>query len=244
MAPGLYIKDMEGRAPDWAEIFQVKRKHKKAGRRDLIDYLVCNDEATLQWIVNLGCIDINPWTSRTNSDEQPDFIIIDLDPSDDDFQKAIATAKAAKRFFDKHNIIALPKTSGKTGIHLFLPCKGFNFPQARAIAENICRQIHLLIPDITTTNVTIEQRGNKLYLDPNQNDYADTVACAYSVRPYKLPMVSTPLEWKEINSKLDPQKFTIDSIAKRAKSKGDLFKDVLLEKNRMANAKVLKKFLV
>jgi bifunctional non-homologous end joining protein LigD len=243
MAPGLYIKDMEGRAPEWAEVFQVKRKHKKPGRRDLIDYLVCNDEATLQWVVNLGCIDINPWTSRTNSDGQPDFIIIDLDPSDDDFSKAIETAKAARSFFNKHKIMGFPKTSGKTGIHLFLPCTGFDFPKARAIAEKICHEIHLLVPEITTTNVTIEQRGNKLYIDPNQNDYADTVASAYSVRPYKLPTVSTPLEWKEINNRLDPKKFTIDTVIKRLKTKGDLFKNVLLEKNRVANAKVLKKFL-
>lgn len=243
MAPGLYIKDMEGRAPDWAEIFTVKRKHKKAGRRDQIDYLVCNEEASLQWIVNLGCIDINPWTSRTSNDGEPDFIIVDLDPSDDDFSKAIETAKAAKKFFDQHKIIAFPKTSGKTGIHLFLPCSGFDFAQARAIAENICSEIHALVPEITTTHVSIEQRGNKLYIDPNQNDYADTVASAYSVRPYKLPMVSTPLEWKEINAKLDPKKFTIETVLKRIEKKGDLFAGALEERNRKKNLTVLRGFL-
>jgi bifunctional non-homologous end joining protein LigD len=243
MAQGLYIKDMEGRAPGWAKLFTVKRKHKKQGKREQIDYLVCNEEATLQWIVNLGCIDINPWTSRTNHDEEPDFIIIDLDPSDDDFNKAIETAKAAKKFFDKHKIIAFPKTSGKTGIHLFLPCSGFDFAQARTIAENICSEIHALVPEITTTNVTVDQRGSKLYLDPNQNDYADTVACAYSVRPYKLPMVSTPLEWKEINSKLDPGKFTIDTVLRRIEKKGDLFAGTLEERNRKKNLTVLRGFL-
>jgi bifunctional non-homologous end joining protein LigD len=242
-APGLYIKDMEGRQPEWAEIFSVKRKHKKAGRRDIIDYLVCNDEATLQYVINLGCIDINPWTSTTGNDEEPDFIIIDLDPSDDDFTKAIETAKAAKQFFDSKKIKAFPKTSGKTGIHLFLPCMKFNFPEARSIAENICASIQKMVPAITTTNITIEQRGNKLYIDPNQNDYADTVASAYSVRPYKLPTVSTPLEWKEINSRLDPQKFTMDAVLKRVKTKGDLFAGVLLEKNRKANLPALKKLL-
>jgi bifunctional non-homologous end joining protein LigD len=243
MAPGLYIKDMEGRQPGWAQIFSVKRKHRKAGRRDMIDYLVCNDEATLQYVVNLGCIDINPWTSQTNSDEQPDFIIIDLDPSDDDFKKAIETARAAKSFFDSRKIIAFPKTSGKTGIHLFIPCNGFNFPQARSIAENICSSIHQLVPSITTTNVTIDQRGTKLYIDPNQNDYADTVASVYSVRPYKYPAVSTPLEWKEINARLDPRKFTMDAVLKRIKLKGDIFRGVLLLKNQKANAKALRELL-
>jgi bifunctional non-homologous end joining protein LigD len=243
MAPGMYIKDMEGRQPAWAEIFAVKRKHKKQGRRDVIDYLVCNDEAALQYVVNLGCIDINPWTSRTNNDGHPDFIIIDLDPSDDDFTKAIETARAAKDFFDGKKLKAFPKTSGKTGIHLFLPCSGFDFPQARALAEIICTEIHQLDPSVTTTNVSIDQRGTKLYLDPNQNDYADTVASVYSVRPYKYPTVSTPLEWKEINGKPDPRKFTMEAVLKRIKSKGDLFAPVLLERNRQVNNRVLRKML-
>ncbi|MFL5810730.1 MAG: DNA ligase D, partial [Flavisolibacter sp.] len=166
-APGLYIKDMEGRQPGWAEIFTVPRKHKTKGKRDTIDYLVCNDEATLQYIINLGCIDINPWTSRTVSPEHPDFIIVDLDPSDDDFTKAIEAANAARQVFEKHRVNAFPKTSGKTGVHLYLPCSGFSFGQARTIAENICEEVHKLVPSITTTDVSINNRGNKLYLDPN-----------------------------------------------------------------------------
>ena len=83
LAPGIYIKDMEGREPEWAKIFSVPRKHEKKGKRNVIDYLVCNDEATLQYIVNLGCIDINPWTSTTKSPQHPDYVVIDLDPTDE-----------------------------------------------------------------------------------------------------------------------------------------------------------------
>jgi bifunctional non-homologous end joining protein LigD len=242
-APGFYIKDMEGRQPEWAEVFTVNRKHKKKGRRDQIDYLVCQDEATLQYIINLGCIDVNPWTSRISTPEEPDYIIIDLDPSDDDFSKAIDTALAAKEFFDEHKLIAFPKTSGKTGIHIYLPCEGFSFTQARTIAEQICDGIHHLVPGISTTSVSINSRGNKLYLDPNQNDYADTVAAPYSMRPYKVPGISTPLEWREVRKGLDPSSFTIDTVLTRLKKKGDLFKGALLEKNRVANAKKLLKFM-
>lgn len=242
-APGLYIKDMEGRQPDWADIFTTARKHKKKGKRNIIDYLVCNNEATLLYMVNLGCIDINPWTSRTNNYQQPDFVIIDLDPSDDDFKKAVETAKAAKQFFDANQLKAFPKTSGKTGIHLYVPCIGFSFPEARKIAEHICREVNLLVPDITTTEVTISKRGSKLYIDPNQNDEADTVAAPYSVRPYHHPSVSTPVEWKEINDKLDPLQFDIKSIFKRLEKKGDLFQKVGDKKIAIANSKVLKRFL-
>jgi bifunctional non-homologous end joining protein LigD len=205
--------------------------------------LICNDEATLQYLVNLGCIDINPWTSRISSPDTPDFIIIDLDPSDEDFTKAIEVAKTAKKIFDKNKILAFPKTSGKTGIHLYLPCNEFNFVEARIIAGTICNAIHELIPLITTTDVGINNRGNKLYLDPNQNDFADTVAAPYSVRPFYRPTVSTPLEWKEINSKLDPGKFTTSTILDRLKKKGDLFKNVLDKKIADSNNRQLKNFL-
>jgi bifunctional non-homologous end joining protein LigD len=214
-APGMYIKDMEGREPECAAIFSDTRKHKKPGKRDVIDYLVCNNEATLLYMVNLGCIDINPWTSHISSPTEPDYIIIDLDPSDNDFKKAITAAEATKQILDEAALKAFVKTSGKTGIHIYIPCSGFSFPAARTIAENICLEIHNLLPKITTTTISVSARGNKLYLDPNQNDYADTVAAPYAARPYHIPTVSTPLEWKEVTAKLDPSSFTIATILNR-----------------------------
>jgi bifunctional non-homologous end joining protein LigD len=242
-APGLYIKDMEGRQPEHAELYTTPRKHKKAGKRDVIDYLVCNNTATLLYLVDLGCIDINPWTSTTDNALHPTFIVIDLDPSDEDFTKAIETAKAAKQFFDELKLKAFLKTSGKTGLHLFLPCSAFTFPQARKIAEAICNGIHSLVADITTTTLTVADRGNKLYVDPNQNDYADTVAAAYSVRPYKHPQVSAPINWTELKRSLVPDDFTIANIHARLEKKGDLFIGSLDKKNSIQNDKVLKTFL-
>jgi bifunctional non-homologous end joining protein LigD len=240
-APGFYIKDMEGHEPDYLDIFSDQRRHKKKGRRDQIDYAVCNNEAALLYLINLGNIDLNPWSSRLTSIQEPDFISIDLDPSDEDFGKAIKTAQAAKKVFDQYKLQSLIKTSGKTGIHLFLPCQGFTFPQARTLAQKLCRQIADEVPDIATTEVTIEHRGSKLFVDPSQNDYADTLAAAYSVRPYKHPTVSTPLDWKEVKDKLDPGKFTMDTLPERLEKKGDLFKDLLDEKIRTANTKALLK---
>ncbi len=242
-APGLYIKDMQGKQPAWAKVFSTKRKHAKKGKRNIIDYLVCNDEATLLYMINLGCIDVNPWTSRIDNYLEPDFIIIDLDPSDDDFKKVIETTLAAKKVFDHLKIKVFVKTSGKTGMHLYIPCEKFTFPQARDIAEEICKRINQLLPDITTTEITVSKRGHKLYIDPNQNDEADTVAAPYSVRPAPQPTVSTPLEWKEVNKKLDPKKFDINSISDRLKNKGDLFTGVMNEKIRKKNSSILKKLL-
>jgi bifunctional non-homologous end joining protein LigD len=241
-APGFYIKDMEGREPECASIFTVDRKHKAAGKRAKIDYLVANNEATLLYMINLGCIDINPWTSRVSAPHNPDYIIIDLDPSDEEFKKAIETAIAAKEFFDSKKLRAFIKTSGKTGMHLYLPCRDFDFRQARAIAENICNAIHELVPEFTTTAVNISSRGNKLYIDPNQNDFADTVAAPYAARPFHHPSVSTPLDWKEVKLSLDPLQFDIQTIVARIRKKGDLFGDVMDKKIAVANSKVLKTF--
>jgi bifunctional non-homologous end joining protein LigD len=234
---------MEGRQPDCADIFTSKRKHPKKGKRNVIDYLVCNNTPTLVYLINLGCIDINPWTSTTDNYLQPDFIIIDLDPSDEDFKKVIETALAAKKIFDKLKIKVFPKTSGKTGMHLYIPCEGFTFPEARTIAVNICKKINEEVPDISTVENTISKRGDKLFIDYNQNDEADTVAAPYSVRPTNEPTVSTPLEWKEISHKLDTKKFDIHTIPARIQKKGDLFKEVMDEKIRRKNSGILKRFL-
>jgi bifunctional non-homologous end joining protein LigD len=238
-APGLYIKDMEGRQPQYAEIFSTKRKHPKKGKRDMIDYIVCNNLATLIYLVDLGCIDLNPWTSRTQRYLTPDFVNVDLDPSDNDFGKAVTVAQAAKEVFDKYKLISFPKTSGKTGIHLFIPCQGFTFPQARKLSQYLCFEIQQLVPTISTTEVSVSKRGDKLFVDPSQNDEADTLACVYSVRPNQVPTVSTPLQWSEISDSLHPTNFTISTIFERLEKKGDLFKDLFEPTFIKKNTKIL-----
>jgi bifunctional non-homologous end joining protein LigD len=197
-------------------------------------------------MVNLGCIDINPWNSRIQAPERPDYMAIDLDPTVKDtsekfFDKLIDTALAAKAFCDKHKIKAFAKTSGKTGIHFYIPCADITFVQSRSIAEHICRQIADSVPASATFANSINSRADKVYVDPSQNDYADKLAAPYSVRPYHIPTISTPLEWKEINRRLDPAKFTIHNIPQRIQKKGDLFIGILDAKIAAGNRKVLHK---
>jgi bifunctional non-homologous end joining protein LigD len=239
----MYIKDREGHQPPCAELFTIVRRHKVKGKRDQIDYLVCQDEATLLYAVNLGCIDINPWTARIGSPFSPDFVIIDLDPSDNDFSKAIAAAKATKSVLDRYKLKGYVKTSGKTGIHIYIPVLDFTFAEARQAATFLCEEIHKLVPGITTTEISVNKRGNLLYLDPNQNDQADTVAAPYSVRPAPIPTVSTPLDWREITPKLDPSAFNMATILKRLENKGDLFAEAISGKHNQQNSKKLKALL-
>jgi len=243
---GFYIKDMEGRQPDCADIFIDKRRHEASGKRNQIDYLVCNNEATLLWMINIGCIDINPWNSTIYHPEQPDFIAIDLDPSETEKRKTdpaklLETAMAAKEYCDARKLKAFAKTSGKTGMHFFIPCSGFTSAEARKLAETICAGIEALSPTTSTTANSISSRAGKVYVDPSQNDYADTLAAVYSVRPWHLPTVSTPLDWKEINMKLDPHFFTIFNTVERIRKKGDLFSGLVNKKWAIINNKILHK---
>ena len=147
---------MEGRQPDCAMIYSDERRHKIAGKRNVIDYLVCNNKATLLWMINIGCIDVNPWNSRITSAEQPDYIVIDLDPSEEQsseqgLNRLRETASAANAYCKKKNLQPFIKTSGKSGVHLLIPCRGFTYSVARSFAEHICSEIHLLVPSISTT---------------------------------------------------------------------------------------------
>jgi bifunctional non-homologous end joining protein LigD len=241
---GFYIKDMEGNQPAWAEVFNDKRKHKEPGRRDEIDYLVCNKLSTLLFAINLGAIDLNPWHSTVLNANEPDYLIIDLDPSDKQFGKVIRTAQFARKVLvTKYKLKAFPKTSGKTGLHIYIPCVGFDYKAARSISKKLCEEINGLAPDLTTMAENISSRGTKVFLDYTQNDYADTIASAYSLRPHHQPYVSAPLEWREIKEDLKPETFNIHTMPQRIEEKGDLFKGVLTKENQQKNSIILRKFL-
>lgn len=252
--PTTFIKDMENRQPECAQVFRDTRRVKKTGKRNEIDYLVCNNEETLLSMVDYGCVDINPWASRIQQPEQPDYIWIDLDPtvtktkhgSDEDrgFEKAIEVARATKEILDKYKLKAFIKTSGKTGLHIYLPCAGISFGQSRSIANRIGDEIHPLVKSISTRDETISHRGDKVYIDANQNDYADSLAAPYSIRPYHKPLVSTPLEWREVKKGLDRYDYDMLNILARVEKKGDLFADVQSGKIAKANTKILLKHFV
>jgi bifunctional non-homologous end joining protein LigD len=240
-ASRVFIKDMENRQPECAEVFSDRRRVKKEGKRNIIDYLVCNNKETLVYLIDLGCVDINVWASRINTIEEPDYIWVDLDPTipsglkgdkmklaeDDGFKNAVRVAKAAKQVLDKYKLKAFVKTSGQTGLHIYIPCSGFSFVATRQIATALAGEIHSKVPSISTVNESINSRGNKVYIDAGQNDYADTLAAPYSVRPYHQPIISTPLKWTELTNKLDRYAFTIESVKKRLKKYGDLFEAVM-----------------
>jgi bifunctional non-homologous end joining protein LigD len=208
-----FIRNMKGHYPSWVDVFTTDRRMESVGKTGDIDWVLCNDQETLIYLLNLGALDFHPWASRVRSYEEPDYIVIDLDAktaeekdkafSAKKFKEVIKVAQAAKDYFDENGLTCVVKTSGKSGIHLLLPCKGISYDHTRIIAENICSEIHERIPKHSTVQSSTHARGGKVYIDPSQNDYGDRLVAPYCVRAYKQPYVSAPLSWNEVDSHLD-----------------------------------------
>ncbi len=233
---GFFQKNVEDLAPDWATTKKIKDEEGKT-----IEYLVCNDKATLIYLANLACIELHPWLSKIEDLKHPDFLVLDLDPEDVPFSKVVEVALAAKKVLDKLDITAYIKTSGARGLHIFINVGArraepsgaepkYTYDQVKDFAEILARLINKEIPEITSLERLPEKRKHKVYIDWLQNAEAQTVVAPYSPRPTKEASVSAPLGWDEIGSKIKPSDFTIHNIQTRLKSKGDIFKKLLDEK--------------
>ncbi len=218
-----YHKDLDI-APRWIKKFITKTQEENKK----IHYLLCQDEATLVYMINLGCIDINPWNSRIGHLNYPDYMILDLDPEEVGFEKVIETALVVHEVLEEAGIPNYPKTSGASGMHIYSPLgAAYSYDQVRDIAQIIAIKVHERLPKITSLERHPIDRKGKVYLDCFQNARGQTLATPYSVRAKPGATVSTPLEWKEVNEKLMPQLFRMENILERIKKKGDLFRPVL-----------------
>ena len=218
-----YQKDV-AHHPDWVKTVKIQSESQEKEIR----FLLCQDAATLVYMANLGCIEINPWSSRLGMLEQPDFFVIDLDPEDIPFDAVVDAALAVRKVLDKAEAKSYCKTSGKTGLHVYVPLGGCcSYEQARQFAEIIARLAHRDLPKITSLERSPAKRQKKVYLDFLQNRRGQTLAAPYSVRPHPGATVSTPLRWDEVQRGLDPSQFTIQTIGKRLEKIGDLWPPVL-----------------
>ena len=225
--PGFYQKDAGGAAPPWVPSVKVPSDGRDGA---VIDYLLCNDPATLLYMANLGCIEINPWTSRRQHLLKPDHVVMDLDPSDkNNFDEVVEAALAVKVVLDHIGVKGYCKTSGSTGLHIYIPVGGrYTFTQLAPFAKDIMRVVQHMLPKTTTLERSLAKRSKRqIYLDHLQNRKGQTLASVYSIRPKPGATVSTPLQWKEVKPGLDPRTFTINTVPKRLEKRGDLFAGVL-----------------
>lgn len=223
---GFYHKDAGENAPSFVKSFKV---HSESSNKE-IDYIICNDKATLAYLNNLGCIELNPWHSTIKKPGKPDYLIIDIDPSDKNtFNQVIDAANAFKKVLDKAGAACFCKTSGASGLHIYVPLgKKYTYEQGKDFAHLVCMMVNNQLPDFTTLERNLKKRSNKkIYLDYLQNSKGQTIASVYSLRPREGATVSMPLHWKEVKHGLMPSDFSIHNALKRLKKAGGIFKGVL-----------------
>ena len=223
-APAFYQKNVGDKVPGWLTTYEYTSESEDK----IIHFLVCKDEASLLYMASQGCIEINPWHSRVQSPDHPDWCVIDLDPDGNSFNEVIETAKLTKQLLDSIKVPAYCKTSGATGMHICIPLGArYTYDQSRMLAQLLVTMVHEQLPSFTSLERAPAKRRGKLYLDYLQNRSIQTIAAPYSVRPRPGATVSAPLHWEELKKGLSPKNFTMFNILARIKSEGDPFAPVL-----------------
>lgn len=217
-----YQKNVE-KPPKW---IKTKKYYSESTDED-VNYLICQNTASLLYMINLGCIEVNPWLSTIKNFNKPTFCLIDLDPEGIGFPAVIKVANVIHKLLDKIGADHYCKTSGATGLHICIPLAAkYTFKQSQQFAQLVVTIINEQLPEITSIERSPKKRQAKVYLDYLQNRRGQSMAAPYSVRPRPKAPVSTPLKWSEVKSGLSPLKFTMKNIFKRLEKQGDLWQPV------------------
>jgi bifunctional non-homologous end joining protein LigD len=220
-----YQKDVTGKVPSWIK----KYKYFSEGDQREKHFMVCTDEASLLYIASLGCIEMNPWSSRTSKPDHPDWCVIDLDPDKKNtFDQVIEAAQVTKQVLDTLGIASYCKTSGSTGLHIYIPLGAkYTYEESKEFARALVKIVNTQLPAFTTIERKVSDRKGKMYLDFLQNRPQATLAGPYSLRPKPGASLSMPLHWDEVRRGLKIRDFTIVNALPRLAETGDLFAGVL-----------------
>jgi bifunctional non-homologous end joining protein LigD len=217
--------------PEWIELCTVDH-----GNGNIIDFPIVQDVATLLWVVNLGCIDLNPWYARCADYNRPDFLHFDLDPVvGADFDRVRETALLVKRALDSLGMPSYPKTTGSKGIHVYVPIEhGPLQKQVWTFAKGLAQTLEQHDPALVTAEYRVAKRPHgRVLVDYNQNAWGRTLSSVYSVRPRPGAPVSTPVTWEEVESGIAIDDFTVFNVPARVAAVGDLWTPVLEPANRV-----------
>ncbi len=219
-----YNKDVSKTAEPWIVQFPYttsEGEHK--------NYLVAENEASILWMANMGAIEMNPWNSRIQQPDNPDWCVIDIDPTEKNtFEQVIKVAQVTRQVLDVIKVPGYPKTSGSTGIHIYIPLQAkYPYETCQLFGKYIATRVHQELKEFTSIERMTNLRKGKIYIDYLQNRPKATLAAPYAVRPKPGATVSMPLHWEEIKKGLKMKQFTIANAVARIKGEGDLFKPVL-----------------
>src|SRR3989344_1974590 len=213
-------KNVEGDLPRFLKTVTIPAKTIKKN----VNYIVCNNVQSLLYVANIGAIELHPWSSRIKHINLPDFMIFDLDPGpNSSFGDAIKAAQALHHVLEKKNMPSICKTSGKRGLHVYVPLHTRQpYEKVRADAKLIAADVVTQIPKVASVEHWPDKRKDKVYIEVSRNAIGQTVVAPYSLRAIPGATVSTPLEWAEVKPGLKPTRFTLKTIFDRLKDRGDL----------------------
>jgi bifunctional non-homologous end joining protein LigD len=220
-----FMKRTPAHRPEWMRTCSIEHRS-----GNIIDFPVADDTASLLWIVNLGCIDLNPWYGRCDDVNRPDFLHFDLDPVPPaGFSEVLKAALLLKKFLGERNVESYPKTTGSRGIHIYVPI--YREPVQKEVwhvAKRVAIAMAKAYPEVITSEYRIAHRpAGRVLVDYNQNAWGRTLASVYSLRPRPEATVSAPVTWQEIERGISMSDFTMDTMRARVAKSGDLFKPVL-----------------
>ena len=218
--------------PEWMETVPMPSE----GKREEVHYAIANDLASLLYLTGLGCIDHNPWSSRRDDPEHPDYFFFDLDPSDGtEFSAVVTIARALHEQIAELGLRVFLKTSGATGFHMYLPVeRGYTYEQLRMFGDIAAQLITAKYPNLVTHERIVARRpAGRILIDVSQNGLGRPLAAAYSVRAFPKAPVSTPVLPEELRSGLLPERFNLKTITARLTDKGDLWRDFWISRQRI-----------
>ncbi len=216
-AEAFFQKRAPEKRPEWIDTATL---HYASGNS--AEEVVVRDAAALAWVVNLGCIDLNPHPVRAEDLDHPDELRVDLDPMPGvDWSQIVDVAFVARDVLTDHDLVGWPKTSGSRGMHISVRIEPkWDYREVRLAAETLAREVENRAPGLATAKWWKEERGESVFVDFNQNAKDRTVASAYSVRPLPDARVSTPLDWDEVRDSR-PERFTVPTVLERFAERGD-----------------------
>ena len=230
---GFFQKNAAEGFPEWMRTATLM-----AENHEEREQIIGGERADLLYLSNLGCIDQNPWMSRLDTLDHPDFILIDLDPVECPYAKIVEAALMIRHKLDLLELIGYPKTTGGDGLHIYVPLEpDYSYEQSRGLAEVLARIVAAERPDLFTLPRSVGKRDpGKVYFDYLQNARGKTISAPYVPRAHAGAPVATPLEWRELRPTLRPTDFHIRNAMERFDRTGDLFGDVLTKPQRLENA--------
>jgi bifunctional non-homologous end joining protein LigD len=231
-----FMKRAPSPRPEWIEICDIEHRS-----GNVINFPMAQDTASLLWLINLGCIDLNPWYGRCETADEPEYLHFDLDPQGAAFEMVREAALIVHDALKTLGMTVYPKTSGSKGMHLYVAIKpGPKQHEVWAFAKRVAFELAKVHGDILTAVYKVQKRPrNTVLIDYNQNRLGATLASIYSVRPTPEASVSTPVTWQEVENRIETADFTMRNVPKRVEEIGDLWKPLTLSKGRFDLTKLI-----